>query len=217
MSQTQPENSRAADLIKRFWWTPLVGLPLAVLLALGLRNFVRDVFALPLSYILWFAGIIFETVPQIWFWTGLVVIALVIAMRSLDRERRPPPPTPGKSSRPARGRIDVWAERVTMLLKGRYSKHRFGYFIGKLILDVLSHEERLSFRELERRLEQDDTDVPPVVREYLFSRLRPGYTDTRPSFLTRLKRFFGLEKPLATRLNTELETIVKYLEDQLEV
>ncbi|MBN2389354.1 MAG: hypothetical protein JXR84_01440 [Anaerolineae bacterium] len=216
MNQTRPENSRA-DLIKRFWWTPLVGLPLAVLLTLGLRDFVRDVFALPLSYILWFAGIIFETVPQIWFWTGLIVIALVIAMRSLDRERQPPPSAPGKSSHPARGQINIWAERVDMLLKGRYSRHRFGYFIGKLILDVLSHEERLSLRELERRLEQGETDVPPVVREYLFSRLRPGYTDTRPSFLTRLKRFFGLEKPLAIRLNTELETIVKYLEDQLEV
>ncbi|MGC9393716.1 MAG: hypothetical protein ACP5J4_02540 [Anaerolineae bacterium] len=216
MNQNPPGNTRA-DLIRRFWWAPLVGLPLAVLLTLGLRDFVRDVLALPLSYMLWFAGIIFETVPQIWFWTGLIVIALVLAMRSLDRERQPPPSEPGKSSRPARGRINVWAERIDMLLKGRYSRHRFGYFIGKLILDVLSHEERLSFRDLERRLEQDETDVPPVVREYLFSRLKPAYAEARPNFLTRLKRFFGLEKPLSARLNAELETIVKFLEDQLEV
>jgi hypothetical protein len=216
MNQNPPENTRA-DLIKRFWWAPIVGLPLAVLLTLGLRDFVRDALALPLSYILWFAGIIFETVPQIWFWTGLIVIALVLAMRSLDRERQPPPSAPGKSSRPARGRIDVWAERVAMLLKGRYSRHRFGYFIGKLILDVLSHEERLSFRDLERHLEQGETEVPPVVRDYLFSRLKPAYAEARPNFFTRLKRFFGLEKPLAARLNAELETIVKFLEDQLEV
>jgi len=216
MNQNQPENTRA-DLIKRFWWTPLVGLPLAVMLALGLREFVRDALALPLSYMLWFASIIFQTIPQIWFWTGLIVIALIIALRSLDRERQPPPSAPGKSARPARGRIDVWAERADMLLKGRYSRHRFGYFIGKLILDVLSHEERLSFRDLERRLEQGETDVPPVVREYLFSRLKPAYAEVRPNFLTRLKRFFGLEKSLAPRLNAELETIVKFLEDQLEV
>lgn len=216
MNQNPPENTRV-DLIKRFWWAPLVGLPLVVLLTLGLRDFVRDMFALPLSYILWFAGIIFETIPQIWFWTGLIVIALVIAMRSLDRERLAPPSAPGKSSRPARGRIDVWAERVNMLLKGRYSRHRFGYFIGRLILDVLSHEERLSLRDLERRLEQGETDVPPIVRDYLFSHLRPAHTEARPSFLTRLKRFLGLEKPLTAHLNAELETIVKFLEDQLEV
>ena len=88
---------------------------------------------------------------------------------------------------------------------------------GKLILDVLSHEERLSFRDLERRLEQVETVVPPVVRDYLFSRLKPAHAEARPNFLTRLKRFFGLEKPMATRLNAELETIVKFLEDQLEV
>ena len=111
----------------------------------------------------------------------------------------------------------MWAERITMLLKGRYSRQRFGYFIGKLILDVLSHEERLNLRELERRLEQGETDVPPIVRDYLFSRLKPGYTEARPNLLTRLKRFFGLEKPLTALLNTELETIVKFLEDQLEV
>ena len=216
MNQNPPENTRA-DLIRRFWWVPIVGLPLAIWLTLGLRDFVRDVFALPLSYIFWFVGIIFETIPQIWFWTGLIVIALILAVRSLDRERQPPPSAPGKSSRPARGRIDIWAERITMLLKGRYSRHRFGYFIGKLILDVLSHEERLSFRDLERRLEQGETVVPPVVRDYLFSRLKPAHAEARPNFLTRLKRFLGLEKPMATRLNAELETIVKFLEDQPEV
>ena len=216
MNQNPPENTRA-DLIRRFWWVPLVGLPLAVLLTIGLRDFVRNALALPLSYMLWFAGIIFETVPQIWFWTGLIVVALVLAMRSLDRERQPPSTPPGKSARPARGRINVWAERVNMLLKGRYSRHRFGYFIGKLILDVLSHEERLSFRDLERRLEQGEKDIPPVVRDYLFSRLKPAYAEARPNFLTRLKRFFRLEKPLSASLNAEVETIVKFLEDQLEV
>ena len=102
MNENPPENTRA-DLIKRFWWVPLAGLPLAVLLTLGLRDFIRDVFALPLSYMLWFAGIIFETVPQIWFWTGLIVVALILAMRSLDRERRPAPSAPGQSTRVPRG------------------------------------------------------------------------------------------------------------------
>jgi hypothetical protein len=216
MNQNPSENTRA-DLIKRFWWTPLVGLPLAVLLTLGLRNFVRDVLALPLTYIFWIVGVILETIPQIWIWTGLVVIALTLAMGSLNREHRPLPASPGRSSHPARGRIDVWAERITLLLRGKYSRHRFGYFIGKLVLDVLSHEERLSFKDVERRLEQGETDVPPIVRDYLSSRLRPTHTEARPNFLTRLKRLFGLEKPLSTRLNAELETLVKFLEDQLEV
>jgi len=138
-------------------------------------------------------------------------------MRSLDRERRPPPPTPGKSAYPARGRIDIWAERVDMLLKGKYSRQRFGYFIGKLILDVLSHEERLHLRDIERRLEQGEVDAPPAVRDYLFSRLRPGLSEAKPNLLARLKSFLRLEKPQTAQLNAELETIVKFLENQMEV
>lgn len=216
MNQDPSENTRT-DLIKRFWWTPLVGVPLVLLLMFVLRDFVRDSIALPLSHTLWIVGIILRTIPQIWFWTGLVVIALVIAMRSLDREPRPQLALPGKTSRPARGRIDVWVERIDMLLKGKYSRQRFGYFIGSLILDVLSHEERLSFRDVERSFAQGTMDAPPAVRDYLFSRLKPVYADARPSFFTRLKWFFKLEKPPTVQLNAELETIVKFLEDQLEV
>lgn len=216
MNQDNAENNRAA-LIKRFWWAPLVGIPLAVLLMLGLRNFVRETLVPPLSYTIWLIGILAQTIPQLWLWTGLIVIALILAMRSLDRERRPSPPVVGKSAYPAQGRIDVWAERIDMLLKGKYSRHRFGYFIGKLILDVLSHEERLHFRDIERRLEQGEMDTPPAVRDYLFSRLRPGLNEAKPNLLTRLKRFLRLEKPLTAQLSAELETIVKFLENQMEV
>ena len=216
MIQDQPENT-PTGLLKRFWWAPLVGLPLVVLLMFGLRDFVRDALAPPLSYMIWFVDIIVRTIPQTLFWAGLLIIILIIAMRSLDRERRPSPAAPGKSPFPARGRIAVWAERVNMLLRGKYSRHRFGYFIGKLILDVMAHEERLSYRDVERRLQQSDMEVPPAVRDYLISRLRPAHTEARPKFFTRLKRFLGLEKQLAVQLNAELETIITFLEDQLEV
>lgn len=216
MNEHPPENT-LKDLLQRFWWAPLVGLPLIALLMLGLRNFVRDVLATPLSYTFWLIGLIIKSIPQIWFLTGLLAIALIIAMRSLDRERRPPPPAPPQSTRVPLGRITVWNERISMLLEGKYSRHRFGYFIGKLILDVLSHEERLSLRDVEHRLERGDMELPPLVRDYLFSRLRPGNVSTAPSFLTRVKRLLGLEKPLTAQLDVELESIIKFLEDQLEV
>ncbi len=104
-----------------------------------------------------------------------------------------------------------------MLLTGKYSKHRFGYFIGKLILDVLSHGERVNFRDIERRLERGEMDAPPAVRDYLLSRLRSSLNEAKPNLLTRLKRFFRLQKPPIEQLNAELETIVKFLENQLEV
>lgn len=216
MNEQPPENT-FDDLLKRFWWAPLVGLPLMALLMFGLRDFIRDALALPLAYTLWLVELIFQSIPQAWCWTGLLGIVLVIAMRSLDRERRPPPAAPPQSTRVPLGRITVWTERITMLLRGKYSRHRFGYFIGKLILDVVSHEERLSLRDIERRVEQGELELPPAVREYLFSRLKPGMTGAQPGFFTRLKRLLGLEKPLTAHLSAELESIIKFLEDQVEV
>jgi len=205
------------DLLKRFWWTPLVGLPLIVLLMHGLRNFVRDTLALPLSYTLWFVGLIVKSIPQVWLWAGLLVIMLIIATRSLNRERRPSPATSSPATRAPLGRIAMWTERITMLRKGKYSRHRFGYFSGKLILDVLSHEERLSLRDVERRLEQGELELPPAVRDYLFLRLRPEAAGSAPGFFTRLKRLLRLEKPPTAQLDAELESIIKFLENQLEV
>ena len=216
MNQDSTKNTRT-DLIKRFWWTPIVGAPLAVLLMLGLRNFVHETFVLPLSYAIWLVGILAQTIPQVWVWTGLVIIALIFAMRSLDRARRPGRAALAKSSYLAQGGIDVWADRINMLLIGKYTRRRFGYFIGKLILDVLSHEERVNFRDIERRLEQGQIDAPPAVRDYLLLRLRSSPGEPKPNLLTRLKRFLKLEKPPTGQLNAELETIVKFLENQLEV
>ncbi|HSQ40275.1 MAG TPA: hypothetical protein VLM78_08940, partial [Anaerolineales bacterium] len=74
----QPAENTLNDLLKRFWWAPLVGVPLVVLLMLGLRDFVRETFALPLSYTIWLVGILTQTIPQFWLWTGLVVSALIL-------------------------------------------------------------------------------------------------------------------------------------------
>ena len=134
MNQDTAENTRT-NLIKRFWWAPLVGVPLAVLLMLGLRDFVRETFALPLSYLIWLVGILTQTIPQVWLWTGLVVIALIFAMRSLDRE--PANAAPGNLLSRA-GRDRRLGQSYQYAADSKYSRHRFGYFISKLILGVLS-------------------------------------------------------------------------------
>jgi len=216
VNQDPPENT-LSERLKRFWWVPLTGVPLTLLLMLGLQDFVRNALAIPLSYMLWLLRILLETIPQLWCWTGLLGVVLVIALRSLDREHRPPSTPPGSQTRLPPGHIDMWATRITMLLQGKYSRHRFGYFIGKLILDVLSHEERLNYREVERRIEQNAFDLPPAARDYLYARLKPGLSEAPSGFLKWLKRLLRLEQPPSVYLNTELETIVTFLEDQMEV
>jgi len=213
----QPQESTFKTLLRRFWWTPIVGIPLIVLLTFAVRDFIRNTLALPLSYMLWLAEIIIQSIPQIWFWAVGLIVMLSIAMRSLDRDRRPVPAAPPASGHVTHGRLAIWNERIAMLLCGKYSRQRFGYFIGKLILDVLSYEKRLSIRDVERRLDQGELELPPAVQDYLLARLKPGLSSTKMPLFTRLKRFLGLEKPLETQLSTELESVIKFLEEQLEV
>ncbi len=214
MNESRPPFN-PGELIKRFWWVVPLGLPLSVLLVFGLRDFVRDVLALPLSYTLWLFELIFRSIPQVWCWAGLLVAALMIALRSLERKRRPPVAAPPQVPRVPPGHIAIWEERITMLMEGKYSRHRFGYFIGKLILDVLSLEEDLGIRDVERRLEGGELELPPTVQQYLFARLKPGLGRTRSNLWMRLKQWLGLEKPLPAQVNAELESVIKFLEDQI--
>ena len=209
MNDNNTENERNIDLA-RFWWMPVVGIPLTVGLTLAVRRFVRDVLAMPIAEMLWFVEIAFNSIPQIIIWMGLLLIVIVIALQSLSRTRRRVSGKP-QSSTPRLGRVAMWADRIDMLLKGNYSRYRFGYYIGRLILDVLSHEEQVSYRDVEIMLEQETLTLPPLVEEYLMSRLKPALA-TRPSLIERIKQFFGLEQFPSSSLNREIESVVAFLE-----
>ena len=211
MTQNDSKNGMPADLL-RFWWVPGIGVAIVIALMLALRAFVRDVLALPVSHLLWLADLAFKSIPQFVCWMALVLMGLVIALKSLGRKKRVTI-SKTQSSPIVPGRVAAWTERIELLLDGKYSRHRFGYYIGRLILDVLSHEERLNFRDIERRIEQEQLVLPPEVHQYLMARLRPGLP-RRPSFLARLKLLLGLENQPTSPLNRELDSVIRYLEEQ---
>lgn len=209
MSEQNAGDERGFALA-RLWWIPLVGTPLVVVLMLALRSFVHDVLALPVSYFLWFADLAFKSIPQSVCWAALLAMVIVVALKSLGGGRGAPFPKP-KASVPRPGRVGMWAERIDLLLSGRYSRHRFGYYIGKLIIDVLSHEEQVGYRDIERRIEEGTLVVPPAVETYLMARLRPGVS-TRPGIFARLKSLLGLQRPSSSPLTRELESVIQFLE-----
>lgn len=211
MTTNNTENERRFNLA-RFWWMPVIGVPVTIALMLAVRNFVRDVLAMPVSLILWFFKLVLDSIPQSICWFTLLVMVIVFAIKSLGTSRgpstgKPQPPAP----RP--GRVAMWADRIDLLLKGNYSRHRFGYYIGRLILDVLSHEEQVSYRDIEIQLEQETLTLPPVVEEYLMSRLKPALA-TRTTLFERVKQFLGLERHPTSPLNREIESVVHYLETE---
>ena len=93
MNENNTENERGLDLA-RFWWMPLVGIPLTIVLTLTVRDFVRDILALPVSRILWFVELAFESIPQAVCWSALLLMVIVIALKSFGRARASSSATP---------------------------------------------------------------------------------------------------------------------------
>jgi hypothetical protein len=198
------------------WWVLIVALLILVLLTLALWRFVRDVVAVPVARILWAADILFSSIPQVYYWALLLGIVIYMALKSLYIRRASDGKRQQDENRWNPGPVEVWASRIRLVRRGEYSKRRFAYHLGKLLLDTLAYEERLTYRDIEDRLADGTLDVPPEVRAYLNARLDPQLP-SREGLLIRIQRWLGLNPPKPSPLDSSPEIPVRFLEQQLEV
>ncbi len=89
----------------------VLGLVLAAALGLALREFVGDTILMPILFIAWLAQLVFNSLPGWFWWAWFVIIAIIIAQRSLrvrprDTERL------HESRAPVTGPVQAWAERL---------------------------------------------------------------------------------------------------------
>src|SRR5512141_1978893 len=81
------------------------------------RDVVREVFVLPISYLIFVTGIFIKSVPQMFVWLSLLVIAIAIAVNSLTaRKKTMAPPLPQMIdlayNPPSEGRVAYWTSKV---------------------------------------------------------------------------------------------------------
>lgn len=195
---------------------------LILILIVGLRNFVREAIAIPISYIVYVGGILFSTFPQSLFLGLLVLVILYIGLRSLIPEKTDfGEPPPYELHYPARARVTFWALQVRMLRGSNYARNRFSQFLSKLTLEVLAHQQQLTTRQVESEIEVGALEIPPEVKLYLHSRQLATFS-RRKALLDWLKRTWSmlLGRPPAPEEaldQTDLEKVVSYLEEQLEI
>jgi hypothetical protein len=172
-------------------------LALAIPLMFLLENFVRDAILLPIAYITWLLGIIVDALPQSYILAGLVALGIYIAIRSLER---------GRNNRTqqeyrefyVRGNLTLWADRLRLVARGSYSKQRFRYHLGRLALNVLAHEYRISSSELANRIREGSFEVPDELQLYVESAVNSQHMTRRfrfqilTRFLAWLRRRLGL-------------------------
>jgi hypothetical protein len=195
----------------RVWLLVLV-LLLTVLLTFLLRDVARDWVAMPLARALWLGNLFLGAVPQIVFWALLLMIGFVVAVRSLMTRK--------KRSRSTDRMPEVYPGQLWTLLRWVQREPRSIYFrqrlarrLIRLAADLQAYRQKRVPGRFDRRL--DDLDLPPEIRTYL----EAGMTLSPSDGLGPLSRFVRWLWPGRTTssLDVDLERVVQFLEDQLEV
>jgi len=201
---------------------------LVIALALALTDLVRNVLAGPVTRIFYFLGLLFKSTPQVLFWGMVLLFLLIVAGKSVEEVHRPAPPDFVAPLRPyKRERVAFWASQVNLALRGdHYSHTRLIEFLAGLALELDAQDERISVIEIRQRLERGELELPLEIENYLKARANTGYVP-RPGFWQRLEeRLARLWNSLPGKKNQasnrrftqeELEKIIQYLEDRLEV
>jgi len=206
-----------------------------------LRDVVREVVVLPLSYLFFVAGILIDSTPQLFFWLAVLLIAFWIAYRSISSKRRAVPPLgmPIKNDLDRlgqfSGRVSFWTTKVAQMRRynSSYYQSTFHQSLSRLVTDLMAHRYRLSQFQVEERLRSGLLEVPPDVRDYILASMGRFEPDTR-SFLARLlqqvtdriknwfyERFgqalFKKDDALESQTEAQIERVIQYMEEELEL
>lgn len=180
-------------------------------LALALKDFVREAIVLPLSYT--FAGVrdVIERLPQTMLWivfivvlTGLAIAILLVTTQVTRRFRSP--------ERQHRGRVEKWMRWIEMAThpSAQYSWQYTALRLRDLALDVLADRELLARDEIAQQLQSKQVEMPPEIRTQVEGLLAIDSTQ-------RLLENGNGSESRGDAGGIDIEQIVRYLEDQLEV
>jgi hypothetical protein len=198
--------------IRSWVWLSALVLLLTVLLAFLLQDVARDWVALPLARALRLGNLLLGAVPQIIFWALMLAIGLSVAARSLMEHR-----TRAQSIERARA---VYQGQVWTLLRwvqcepeSAYFRQRLAYRLTRLATELQAYRQKRPLEPFNWRL--DGLDVPSEIRAYLQAGMAPS-SSSDLSLVSRFARWLRPQRT-ASSLDFDLESVVEFLEGQLEV
>ena len=188
---------------------------LTVLLVVLLYGVMREALAPWIAQVYGTIRTYYRMIPQPVLWMVCIGLGVMIAVKSLllnerwSLEGRRPPAS--------RGRVQTLRLWIRQAATEVYFDRRLARHLGKLALEIQSHTSGQKIAPGSTRQRLEDLDLPPHIREYLKSGLEP-MTAGRPEPLG-WSWLVGLFRPPESRPapDTDLEEIVRLLEDQLEV
>ena len=188
---------------------------LTALLAVLLYGLMREILAPWLARVYETIQTYYRMIPQPVLWMVCAGLGVIIAVKSLMLSERLS--FEGRRRPANRGRVREMRRWIRQATTEVYFDRRLARHLGKLALEIQTYTtgQKVSGGSTKQRLE--GLDLPPHVREYLKSGLEPMRTGRpEPQGLSWLVHLFQPPESHPTS-DTDLEEIVRLLEDQLEV
>jgi hypothetical protein len=189
-------------------WLTLGGVALiALILAFPLQDVIRKTVIVPLAYLWWALGVLYQSFPQVVVWILLLVLIAFMLLGSLAGIRKRAPRKEPKVE-PALGQVEDLAEELVKMRRGTYYKWHIANRLGRLARDFLIH----------RGDRADTKDLSPLAgRDWQPSKPVDAYLDTglRGSFADFPNQPWRFRRPEPTPLDIDVDEVVEFLESQI--
>ncbi len=185
------------------FWKPLLSGLLLILVAVLVypaRHVISGVIIRAAAYMVWTLNLMGRTIPQQVLWLFLVLLILYIAVGSFYGKRFREESSPEMAD-PVIGPVEAMAEWIEERHRGIYFKWQIANLLGKVQQTILQTASRGTSNR-----------IPPPsdrVQAFLDAGINTSYADYAPDGL--------LLKKADTPLDIELEQVVDYLEEQMEI
>jgi len=189
-------------------WLALGGVVvIALILAFPLQDVIRTTVVVPLAYLWWAVGVLYQSIPQVVVWILLIVLISLMLMGSFASDRMRKPPEDPKI-KPAPGQVEGLAENLVKMRAGTYYKWQVANRLGRLARDFLIQRgDRFSTKDLSP-LSGHDWQPSAKVDAYLETGLYGSFSD----FPNQPWRF---RPPEPTPFDIDVEEVVEFLESQM--
>ncbi|MDG5816719.1 hypothetical protein QA601_16600 [Chitinispirillales bacterium ANBcel5] len=162
---------------------------------------------------------VIRSVPQMTFIILLVLFSILCAIFSFYKIYQPPKYSPAKSpSHYTFSEYKLWLNRISGKSNSRFLNEETSNELRSFILSLLSFQNHCSSNEIKKQILEHQLDIPTPVQA-LFSDQNNDHTTTADeTLLSSLcnKIFFRKGPAINEITDTELETIIQYIEQQLE-
>jgi len=177
-------------------WFSIASVILVAGILLVFRNQIVGVLVYSFSYLVWSLNLFGRIIPPQGVWIALVILILYVAVGSFYGKRSKDESRPMEAN-PVLGPVEAMADWIEERRRGVYFKWRIAHLLGRV---HQSHYQNTSGRV---------QAAPPEIEAYLDAGLNKSYMDfPTPSV-------FKKNEP--TVLDIELEPVLDYLEEQMEI